>query len=111
MIIDLKKALVEVLEILKYVPEKNKEVIPNELLQSLEKEKDKNYKFELDKTKDWTIQISDFAKEILSHIYIKYWVTDYERKVIQAKENQIMREWEELKRKRYPVDNIFGNKK
>ena len=45
------KALVEVEEILKYLVDYERQKIPNEVFEFITKNKDKNYNWELDKTK------------------------------------------------------------
>ena len=108
-----KKALVEVLEVIKYSPDDEKKQIPKELIRQMENEKDKNYYFSLDRTQKFDIQISENAKAILANLFKKYWANEYELKVIKNKENINRYNAEQRKRKLYPVDNIFkkNNKK
>lgn len=104
---DYNKALVEVLEIIKYLPEKEKKDIPQNLIDKMIEKKDKNYYFSLDRTKPFYIQVSGLTKAILANIFKKYWANNYELKVIKAKENSNRAKCEEMKRKLFPVDNIF----
>ena len=100
-------ALTEALEVIKYMSEEDRKAIPKEFLEAMEEEKSKDYNFALDKNQKWNLQIRDMTKAVLYNLFIDYWATDYERKVIAAKEYRIRMDIEEEKRKKYPVDNIF----
>jgi len=106
-----KKAYVQILEILKYLPKENINKIPHKLIVEMEKNKSKNYRFVLDRTRRLNRQISDTSKAILANIYKQYWATDYEKKVINAKEISNRRKMEIIKLEKYPKEILFKNKK
>lgn len=99
---DYAQAYVEVLEILKYIQKKDVQKIPREILERFQKEKAIDYKFVYDKTKKIKEQkISEISRAILAMFYRDYWATEYERKVIIAKQRANRKELEELKIQRY----------
>lgn len=108
---DYEKAYVEVIEILKYLPKENIKKIPNNLINEMENNKQKQYKFTLDRTKKINIQISDVAKAILANIYRDYLASEYERKIVMAKEKRNRIEMEINKQKKYPKLSLFENKR
>lgn len=100
------KAYVEVLEILKYIPKEEQNKIPNQLIEVLKQNADKNYQYRLDTTQEFEKQnLLDETKAILAILFRDYWATDEERKQIVAKENLERRELnEELSLKYNPKD-------
>ena len=75
---NLKKAYVEIYEIIKYI--EGKENIPNEFISMLEKNKDKYYAYEYDINK--SIQEQELLREtivLLGYIYIYYLGTEKEK--------------------------------
>ena len=108
---DYKRAYVEILEILKYLPKEDINKIPHKLIVQMEKNKSKNYRFVLDRTRKLNTQISDTSKAILANIYKQYWATDYEKKVINAKEISNRRKIDIIKLEKYPKEILFKNRK
>lgn len=106
-----KRAYAEILEILKYLPKENINKIPHKLIVQMEKNKSKNYRFVLDRTRKINTQISDTSKAILANIYKQFWATDYEKKVINAKEMCNRRKLENIKLEKYPKEILFKNRK
>lgn len=104
---DLKNAYVEVLEVLSYLPLNNINKIPENFIHMLENNKASNYKFKLDRSNKFDIQISEISKSILAYIYKEYWATDFEKKVIEAKQKSNRRELEKNKSKNYSSEIKF----
>ena len=108
---DYYNAYVEVLEILKYIPAKDLSKIPKEIICRFEERKSKQYKFIFDKKKSIQQQLSNTSRAILSNLYRDYWATEYERKVITAKEKINRQRMEEIKIKRFSNKELFNTKK
>ncbi len=68
-----KKACVELLEIIKYIPNVLKQLIPEELINEIKKQKDDVYVFKYDFSKTLLEQdLLSETKSLLLQIYIKY---------------------------------------
>lgn len=105
------KAYTEVLEILKHLPEDELERIPKTEIQFYESNKDKNYKYEYDKTVTVDKQkISEEANTVIIAIYMNYFANEKQRGIIDEilKQNTIREE--QAKEEKYSVDNIFEKK-
>ena len=104
-------AYTEVIEILKYVPDKDVKKIPEEKLEFYKANMDNEYIYKLDMTKEFKEQeMSDITKAVLANIFIDYWATPYQKERIEAKEKYDLEKLEEEKREKYNPDNIFKNK-
>lgn len=82
-----KKAYNEVNEIIKNMPKNMQEKIPLKLRKTIEYNMDKKYTVNPRDIEDFNL-LKD-TKEILSVLYTDYFSTEYERKIILAKENMI----------------------
>lgn len=105
------KAYTEVLEILKHLPEDELERIPKTEIQFYESNKDKNYKYEYDKTVTVDKQkISEEANTVIIAIYMNYFANEKQRGIIDEilKQNTIREE--QAKEEKYSVDKIFEKK-
>lgn len=105
------KAYTEVLEILKHLPEDELERIPKTEIQFYESNKDKNYKYEYDKTVTVDKQkISEEANTVIIAIYMNYFANEKQRGIIDEilKQNTIREE--QAKEEEYNVDKIFDKK-
>lgn len=94
-------AFVEVLEILKYLPQKDFLKIPSNLIQMMKIEKSKDYYFKINRTKSLREQnFSPVTKAIISNFYRDYWATKYEKEIIKAKQklDLDLKEREKLKK-------------
>lgn len=103
------KAYTEVLEILKHLPEDELERIPKTEIQFYESNKDKNYKYEYDKTVTVDKQkISKEANTVIIAIYMNYFANEKQKGIINEilKQNSINAENE--KKKKYDTSNIFS---
>lgn len=97
-----KKAFVEVLEILKYLSIEEISKIPKKRIDIMEKEKDKTYIFKIDRTKTLKDQnFSPVTKSIIANFYRDYWATEYEKKIIKAKQKFDMDRKEQEKLEKY----------
>ena len=102
----------ELLEIFKYLDKEIKGKIPEKIEDNLEKIKNKEYKFAIDKTKELNEQkILPETRQILSIIYLKYCCSKEESDEILQENYEIKRLKEIEKREKYNPDNIFKNKK
>jgi hypothetical protein len=75
-----RKAYVELLEIIKFLPKKYKDKIPKKIIDNLCKNMDKNYSFKMDKTKglleqNYTLE----TKALLVELYERYLAIDSEK--------------------------------
>ena len=78
------KALVEVDEILKYLIFDEKAKIPKEVFYFISKNKDKNYKWEIDKTKKLNEQnLMEETLGILAYINMKYLLTPEQSELME----------------------------
>ena len=106
------KAYVEVLEIIKYIPKKEYDKIPQYILQNMENEKDVSYTYTV--TYFDNFQEQRMLKEteaILAVFYRDYWSTPYQKERIKAKKEKYdMEKLEEEKRKKYNSNNLFKDR-
>ena len=80
-------ACTEVLEVLKYMPKKDVEKIPNNVIKSLKSSKRFDYKFRFDTQKKVNEQnISKRAKNMISNLYRDYMVPEQVKKLMMSKE-------------------------
>lgn len=102
------KAYVEVIEILKYIPTDNYNKIPDEIIENMQLNKDKEYKYTVEHFSDF--QEQEMLKEtetILAVLFRDYWATEEQRKKILEKEKHDLYILEEAKREKYNPDDIF----
>lgn len=102
------KACKEIVEILKFVPDKDVLKIPKEMRKMFEDEMDKNYNFCIDTQKTIEEQkLLNETKAILSNIFRDYWATPYQRERIIKKQNHDRKVIEQQKSEKYNPNNIF----
>ena len=85
------KAYVEVLEILRYIPVEDYNKIPTEIIENMQLNADKEYKYIV--THPDNFQEQEMLKEtetILAVLYRDYWATEEQRKRILEKEKYII---------------------
>ena len=101
-------AYAEVLQILKYIPQKEYNKIPKEKINLFKSNADKENKFYYNpkKTLDEN-NVSKRAKAIIAILFKNYWANDIQRKKIIAKQNSDRRRIEEEKKKKYNYQNLF----
>ena len=110
--IEYNKRLVEVSVILNHLNKSDYDKIPKEVIDRIEKNKDTEYVWYYDETKDLKDQkVSKDTIAILSYINMKYLLNVEQRKFVEEvfKENQ--KKIENIKREKYNPDNIFKNTK
>lgn len=107
-----KRALKELLVILKYIPKTDYEKIPEDVLKMIKINAEHTYNFYVDEEKSIKDQkISELTKAMLENFYRDYWVTDIEKNKIVQEENIKRKEIEEQKRNKYNPEYIFENNK
>ena len=102
------KAYVEVLEILKYIPETDYKKVPNEIIENMKINADKEYNYVVTHFENFFEQ--EMLKEtetILAVLFRDYWATEEQKKKILEKEQYDVRILEEGKREKYNPDDIF----
>lgn len=105
------KACKEIVEILKFVPDKDVLKIPKEMRDLFEDEMDRNYNFSIDTQKNIEEQdLLNETKAILLNIFRDYWATPYQRERIIEKQNYDKEVIEQQKSKKYNPDDIFKRK-
>ncbi len=105
------KAYKEVIEILKYVPEKSVNKIPQTMLDTFKTKMDKEYNFIVDINKAFEEQeLLEETKAIFANIFRDYWATPYQKERIEAKEKYDRQKYEEEKREQYNPNDIFKRK-
>lgn len=79
-----RKAHVELLEILKYIPPEDKNKIPREYIEFCNQDRDTSYEFKYDIDIDFENQdIMELTKILIANVYIKYWATAERKKEIK----------------------------
>lgn len=102
------KAYNEVIEILKRIPESDKEKIPKEIYQALEDNMDKEYLFKLEQDKNFEEQeLLTETKAILTIFYRDYWATPEIKAKILAKQANELIKIEQEKKIKYNSEKIF----
>lgn len=105
------KAYKEVIEILKYMSQEEKEKIPNKMIRTFEEKMDKNHQFKYDESKNFDEQeLLIETKAILANIFRDYWATPEQRERIVAKQEYDRLKVEEQKKEKYNPDNLFKKK-
>lgn len=105
------KACKEIVEILRFVPDKDVSKIPKEIREMFEYEMDKNYKFTINTEISIEEQVLlNETKAILSNIFRDYWASPYQRKKIIEKQKKDRKILEQQKREIYNPDDIFKRK-
>lgn len=110
--IEYNKRLVEVSIILNHLNKSDYDKIPKEVIDRIEKNKDTEYVWYYDETKDLKDQkVSKDTIAILSYINMKYLLNEEQRKFVEEvfKENQ--KKIENIKIEKYNPYNIFKNTK
>lgn len=109
---DSAKAYKELYEILKYIPKQKLEKIPNGFIKYIENNMDKKYEYKVKHIKDFENQkMLRKTKVLLAILYRDYWA-DGKRKqeIIKKQANEIIK-YEEIKKEKYDVENLFKKNK
>lgn len=109
--VDYEKRLVEVDEVLNYLSEENLNKIPEDIRNLIKENKDKNYTWKFDETKELKDQkLSKDTIIILSYLNMEYLLNEEQKKLMeQIYELNEKKQIEERKEK-YKLDEIFKNK-
>ncbi len=106
------KAYTEVLEIIKYFPEKEYSKIPLEKIEFYKKNMDKNYSFTINPEIDLDKQnISMEANAIMVNLYRDYFANEEQKLKIEKILNLNQEKEEQEKKEKYNPDNIFKKEK
>lgn len=109
---DYAKAYTELLEILKYVSKSSLEKIPKENLEMYNLNKDRNYNYEYNNNLEFEEQkISRLTRILIANIYIQYWASEEERKILNQRDKEELEQIEIEKRNTYNPDNLFANRR
>lgn len=102
------QAYKEVLEILKYIPSDELDMIPQKIIKYFEKNKDEKHDYKVTHFDDFKNQ--EMLKEteaILATLFRNYWATDNQKEKICEKEKNDIQKLEEEKRKKYNPNDVF----
>lgn len=106
-----KKALVEVDEILKYLPKEDLEKIPEEIRELIKRNKDKDYVWHMDKTKTLDEQELDGDTiVILSYINMEYLLNKEQKELMEKIHAENEKKLEKEKMEKYNHKDMFLNK-
>ena len=101
------KACVEALEVITKLPKEDYSKIDNSFIEVLQKNKDKNYSFELNPDKSMEEQnILKETKNILAYVFLNYLATKEEKEIVTKKLQKDVMQAEMKKREKYPT-NVF----
>ncbi len=105
------KAYTEVLEILKYIPKSEYNKIPKEIIENMQLNSDKEYKYEITNFDNFQNQnMLNETEAILAVIFRDYWATPYQKERIKEKELSEEIKNEKQKREEYNPDSIFKDR-
>lgn len=106
------KAYTEISEIFKYISEEDMLKIPQDVLNMIEEEKDKNYNFYYNPQKELEeLDLLIETKAILINLFRDYWATDEQRIEIKKNQAEERQKLELYKKEKYNPQDIFKNKK
>ena len=109
-IVEYKKSLSEVYELLKHIPMEARNKIPDEELKFYENSRDLNYEYIYDESLSLTDQkLMDITIMLMANIYVNYWAENKE--ALQLRDKKILSQIEEDKRKLYNPDDLFKKNK
>ena len=109
--IDYNKRLVEVSTILNHLSKNDYNKIPEELIKIIEENKDKEYVWDYNETKDLENQdVSRDTIAILTYINMQYLLNEKQREFMQKNLHENQKKIEEAKREKYNPDDLFKNK-
>jgi len=111
-VVDYNKRLVEVNVILNHLTKSDYSKIPREVIDTIEKNKDKEYTWIYDETKDLKDQnLNRDTIAIVSYINMRYLLNEKQKKYVKEilKVNQT--KIEEIKEKKHSSDSLFKDKK
>ena len=105
------KSYKELYEIIKKLPEKEKNKIPNSFLEQIKNNMDKNYSYKVEHIEDFENQeMLEETKRLLALVYRDYLASEEEKNKILQKEKEELNKEELEKREKYDVD-VFAKQK
>ena len=106
------KAFVELNEIINHLNTNLKNKIPKKTLEAIKNSGNKNYQFKYDNTQSLSKQkLLPETISLLSIIYSDYLCSDEEKKKWDEYDKFTLQKQEELKQKKYNVNNLFKEQK
>lgn len=87
------KAYTEVYYIINEMSDELKSKIPQSIKKNIKENMDKNYQFDVESKDIETIDLLEDTEKILSVLYTDYIATEYERKIIKAKEKILLNKY------------------
>lgn len=101
----------EVWEILKFVPKKYFEKVPNKLVNFFEENMDKEYEYQVNPNVSYLEHSkSDITQAILGNIFRDYWANPAQKEFILKKEKREREILEQKKKELYNPNTIFSKK-
>lgn len=109
---EFRKACVEILEILKYVPEEEYNKIPKDLISFFEEEKLEEYRFEVNISKALIDQnMLEKTRDILTILCRDYWSTKEQKEELEEIDRKIIESTEDAETLRGATENIVQQEK
>lgn len=106
-----RNAFTEVYEIINYLDDNDYNKIPQEVIETIEENRNKEYEYFLDETIPLSEQeMLKETKAILFNFFRDYWATQIQREKILTKQKYDRQKLEEEKREQFNSDNIFKNR-
>ena len=110
--VDYNKRLVEVDEILNYLSEKDLLKIPEEIRNAIKENKDKEYVWKYDETKNLDEQeVSRDTIAMLSYLNVEYLLNEEQKKLMEEIYEINEKKLEEAKREEYSAEDLFKRNK
>ncbi|MBO5348855.1 MAG: hypothetical protein J6A89_03435 [Clostridia bacterium] len=108
---NLPNAYKEVFEILKYVNKDELNLISKEFIDMIQKNMNNDYEYKYDESKEFENQnLLRETKVIFAYIYLNFWANPEEKKRIQLKFKNDIRQAEKIKKEKYNVNNLFAER-
>lgn len=87
------KAYTEVYYIINEMSDELKTKIPQNIIKNIKEKMDNNYQFNIENKDVENIKLLEDTEKILSVLYTDYIATEYERKIIKAKEKILLNKY------------------
>lgn len=107
-----RKIFNDILDVINNLPNHMRSNIPQDVIKSLEQNKDPNYISNIDfSDKNWYTRLNQETLKLLALLYRDYIVSKEEHDKLLNFEKKIYIEREEEKRQKYNISDLFKNKK